>query len=467
MLLHELLQHAARRAPDAPALVADGRTRSFAELLDGAMRLSGFLQEHTAPGDRVAVVADNAGAWIDCYYGVPHAGAILTPINQRLALGEQAALIAAAEPAVLLGERSRLEALAPVVTAPLVHAFEDGWDDHVPARVPRHHDIAWLLFTSGTTGQPKGALLTHASLTAAAIGTALARPTAPDDVFLTPFPLCHVAGYNVFVFHLHGRPAVVLPRFRPDDLVAHVRAHDVTVCSLAPTMLVTLLDHLDATGTTLPSLRTITYGASPISPALRRRAEDRLGVALREGYGMTELSGNAVFDGVPSPLVSVRLGADDEILVRGDQVTIGYWRDPDATASAFTDGWFHTGDVGRWGGGRLHVVDRLKDIVITGGENVASREVEDVLHDHPAVAAAAIVGVPDDRWGEAICAVVVPRPGTNPTADELVAHVRERLAGFKQPRHVVFLEALPVNAAGKVQKAELRRLAAQVVARAR
>src|SRR5439155_2580164 len=315
MLLHELLQHAARRAPDAPALVADGRTRSFAELLDGAMRLSGFVQEHTAPGDRVAVVADNAGAWIDCYYGVPHAGAILTPINQRLALGEQAALIAAAEPAVLLGERSRLEALAPVVTAPLRHAFEDGWDDHVPARVPRHHDIAWLLFTSGTTGQPKGALLTHASLTAAAIGTALARPTAPDDVFLTPFPLCHVAGYNVFVFHLHGRPAVVLPRFRPDDLVAHVRAHDVTVCSLAPTMLVTLLDHLDATGTTLPSLRTITYGASPISPALRRRAEDRLGVALREGYGMTELSGNAVFDGVPSPLVSVRLGADDEILV--------------------------------------------------------------------------------------------------------------------------------------------------------
>jgi len=147
-------------------------------------------------------------------------------------------------------------------------------------------------------------------------------------------------------------------------------------------------------------------------------------------------------------------------------VTAGYWRDPDATASAFIDGWFRTGDVGRWDGGRLHIVDRLKDIVITGGENVASREVEDVLHDHPAVAAAAIVGVPDDRWGEAICAVVVPRPGTSPSAGELVAHVRDRLAGFKQPRHVVFVEALPVNAAGKVEKAELRRLAAQVVARA-
>lgn len=427
MFLHDLLE----RDADGPALIADGVTRTFGELRDRAARTGSVVEGH----ERVAVMADNCGAWIDCYYGLPRAGKLLVAVNQRLSPDEQRALIADAGATVVITDR-------PVdLGVPAVPLAE--WEErlaaapHTPAAPT---DAAWLLFTSGTTARPKPVTLTHRSLLAAATNTALARPVAPDDVFLTPFPLCHVAGYNVFVFHLHGRPAVVLPRFRADELAAAVHEHHVTVCSLAPTMVVDLL----ALDVALPALRTITYGASPMPPDVARRAIARLGVTLREGYGMTELSGNAVFDGVPGPLAEVRLAADGEILVRGDQVA----GDVDA------DGWLHTGDLGRWDDGRLHVVDRKKDIVITGGENVSSREVEDVLHDHPAVAAVAVIGVPDPRWGEAVCAVVVRRAPVE--ADELVAHVKARLAGFKQPRHVVFVDELPTTPTGKVRKQDLR-----------
>jgi acyl-CoA synthetase (AMP-forming)/AMP-acid ligase II len=470
LLLHDLLGLAAARTPDAPALHADGLTRTFAELDDRAGRLAGVLVANADRGDRVAVVADNCGAWLEAYYGVPRAGMLLTPLNQRLTATEQADLLAAAGPTVLLGQRDRLAALQPLAdrfpTVRTVAAFDGGgWDTLLDAAAPPEpilaqdpDEPAWLLFTSGTTGRPKGAVLTHRSLLAATLNTALARPVAHDDVFLTPFPLCHVAGYNVLVFHLHGRPVVVLPRFRPDELAAAVAEHGVTVASLAPTMLDSLLDLDDSID--LTSLRLITHGAAPMSDALRRRAADRLGATLSEGYGMTELSGNAVFDGRPGPLAAVRLDPDTgEILVRGDQVTAGYWSDPVVTAESFAGDWFRTGDVGEWRDGLLHVVDRRKDIIITGGENVASREVEDALHDHPAVADVAVVGVPDEHWGEAICAVVVHRHEV--TADELVEHVRTRLAGFKKPRHVVFVEALPRNASGKVRKDELRRIAAR------
>lgn len=487
MLLPEVLSFAATRAPGALALVLGQRRFTFADLDDRAARLAGVLLANAAPGDRVAVVADNCPAWLDCYYGVPRAGMVLTPLNQRLGPGEQADLLAVAEPTVLIGEAARLEALQPLAdrfpSVRTVAAVEaDRWDAllaaHPPA--PLHPDIrpddpAWLLFTSGTTGSPKGAVLTHRSLTAAVVGAGFGRPVADDDVFATAFPLCHVAGFNVMAYHLHTRPAVVLPRFRADGYAAAVREHAVTVASLAPTMLSSLLDHLDDAGGELPTLRTVGLGAAPIAPALVRRAATRLHVGFSESYGMTELSGSAAYDGRPTPLVSMRIVDDDladvaagevgEIVVRGDQVTAGYWQDPVATAEAFRGGWFHTGDLGRWDeAGRLRVVDRSKDVIITGGENVMSREVEDVLHDHPDVAAVAVVGVPDERWGEAVCAVVVPHPGTEPTADDLRDHLRGHLAGFKLPKHVVFVEALPVNAAGKVRKAELRRLAAEHLA---
>jgi acyl-CoA synthetase (AMP-forming)/AMP-acid ligase II len=274
---------------------------------------------------------------------------------------------------------------------------------------------------------------------------------------------------------------MLLPGFEPAGVLDAVRSHRVTCVSLAPTMLAMLLDHpgLDPGG--FATVRQVAYGASSMPPDLLRRGTEILDVGFAQGYGMTELSGNAVFldeedhrqaladrphllaaAGRPAPGVEIRLSDDGEILVRGDQVMAGYWDDADATAAAIVDGWLRTGDLGRLDpDGILYVVDRSKDIVITGGENVSSREVEDVLADHPAVGQVAVIGIPDERWGEAVCAVVVPRQGADVVLADLVAHTRGRLGGFKQPRRLVLVDQLPVNAGGKVLKRELR---ARVVA---
>ncbi len=354
---------------------------------------------------------------------------------------------------------------------------------------PGPDDVAWLIPTSGTTGTPKVVALTHANLLAAVDGTVASRPLRGDEVYLFPFPLCHVAGYNVLLFHRHGRPVVLAERFDPAAFLALARRHGVTTASLAPTMIALLLDHLaspEHQGEGVGTLRAITYGSAPIGPDLLRRATDRLGVDLLQGYGMTEMAGNGVFlsaeehrrglagderllraAGRPAPGLDVRILDDGEVAVRGPQVTAGYWRDPEATAAAFTaDGWFRTGDVGRLDGdGLLSIVDRKKDVVVTGGENVASREVEDALAAHPGVAAVAVVGVPDETWGEAVTAVVVARPGSGLTAADVVAFGREAIGGFKKPRHAVVVDDLPRNATGKVVKAEVRAIAARALDR--
>jgi len=349
-----------------------------------------------------------------------------------------------------------------------------------------------MLFTSGTTGPSKGAMLTHRSLIAAVLNTTMARTVADDEVYLFPFPLFHVAAYNVVHHHLRRRPVVLLPRFEPLAVMEAVDEHRVTSVSLAPTMLAMLLDHPERHHHGLSSLRTVSYGAAAMPLDTLRRSLDELpNVGLAQGYGMTELSGNAVFlspadhvraatsdpellgaAGRPAPLVALRITDDDgaelpqgstgEILVRGDQVCAGYWDDPDATATAIADGWLRTGDVGRIDEhGLLHVVDRKKDIIITGGENVASREVEDTLGTHPDVAAVAVVGTPHDTWGEQVVAVVVPvRPDEPPTVEDLRGSCGD-LAGFKHPRRVVAVESLPTNASGKVDKVALRRIVAE------
>ncbi len=290
-----------------------------------------------------------------------------------------------------------------------------------------------------------------------------------------------MAAYNVLCLHREGRPVVLLPGFSPGPVLDAIGRHGVTCLSLAPTMLAMLLDHPGLDPAVFARVRQVAYGASSMAPDLLRRATEVLGVGFAQGYGMTELSGNAVFldeeghrralddrphllgaAGRPSPGVEVRLAGDGEILVRGEQVMAGYWDDPEATAATVVDGWLHTGDLGRMDDdGILYVIDRSKDIVITGGENVSSREVEDVLADHPAVGQVAVIGVPDPRWGEAVCAVVVARNGAEVTLADLVEHTRGRLGGFKQPRRLVLVDQLPVNAGGKVLKRELR---ARVVA---
>ena len=460
MRLHDLVT----RAPAAdPALFADGRTWSFGDLHDRIARTAALVADRTTPGDRVALIGRNRADYLAALYGIPAAGRVAVPLNQRLApteLATQAERVAAA----LVVED--WDAWAAEVSAQPAGPLEAG-----VGGPPEDGDPAWILFTSGTTGAPKGATLTHASLLAAVRGANTARPVAADDVYLYCFPLCHVAAYNVLCLHAEERPVVLMAGFDAATLPGLVRDHRVTTLSLAPTMVAMLLDHPGLDVEDLRTLRQVAYGASSMPPDLYQRATEALGVGFAQGYGMTELSGNAVFlddaghrqrptaAGRPGPEVEVRLADDGEILVRAPQVMTGYWEDPEATARTIVDGWLHTGDVGEIDDdGYLHVVDRAKDIVITGGENVSSREVEDVLSTHPGVRQVAVVGVPDEQWGEAVCAVVVPDGPV--TLEDLVAHTRGVLGGFKRPRRLVLVDALPTNAGGKVLKRELRELVA-------
>ncbi len=496
MLLHDLVDRSATETPHAAAVSVGSTTTTFGALAERVARVAAVVEALTDPGDRVAVVGDNSLAWVECYYAVPRAGRVLVFLNHRLAPPELRGIVARSGATLLIGAAGSPEQLLPGATSiPSIRTVLDL--DHYEALVERAapaaplatraDDPAWIIYTSGTTGSPKGATLTHASLLAAVDVTAACRRVAADEVYLFPFPLCHVAGYNVLNHHRHGRHVVLLPRFDPGDFVDAAIRHGATATSLAATMLDALLDHLDEHHRSVPSLRSVAYGAAPMPPALIARASSRLEVELAQGYGMTELSGNAVFldpeahrrglageqrllvaAGRPGPGVAlrivddedrdVRVGAVGEIVLRGAQVMAGYWDDEPATTDALRDGWLHTGDIGRLDeAGWLYIVDRKKDVIVTGGENVASREVEDVLHSHPAVREVAVIGVPDPRWGENVCALVVPQPGASDAAADVVALARSRLAGFKTPRHVVLVESLPKNASGKVLKADLRR----------
>ena len=538
MNLADLLANAAQAAPDAPALIFGDRTWTFAQLNAAVDRAAAALTGACDPGDRLAIVSDNNPQMLVLTYAAARAGVVTVFGNTRLRAAELADLLGEAEPRLLAGPaalRTQLEAIDATLGSvtdriSLDEPFGDfaDWEhwqaanaNGLGAPIGAHtavatgsDPVAWLMHTSGTTGKAKTVLLTHRSLVNGVLNTALGRPLAESDVYLFCFPLFHVAAYNVLHAHLRRVPVVLTPKFDAAEVARLVALHRVTTLSLAPTMVAMLLEYEEqhdrlprSDRPDLSSISTIAYGAASMPLGLLHRASLRWNCGFAQGYGMTELSGNAVFltpedhrvamssrpdllaaAGRPGPLAQVRIvdpeGVDlpadhrGEILVRGPQAAAGYLHQPEATAATFKDGWVRTGDVGRVDeDGYLYVVDRLKDIVITGGENVSSREVEDVLSTHPRVAQVAVIGLPDVMWGEAVTAVVVE---VEPTAQEaghaenvadadtdmsrstidlgdaLIAWSKERLSGFKAPKRVVVVDALPMNASGKVNKTELR-----------
>jgi acyl-CoA synthetase (AMP-forming)/AMP-acid ligase II len=496
--LDGVVRRAAAATPNVHAVVASDATWTFGDLARRIDTFAAGVAAVTRPGATVAILAESSAAYVEVLYAVPAAGRRLLLLNFRHHPREWQATLDRAHAALVLGDGELLDRLAAhtaVTSRRHLVAFGTADHDamhHAAAAVLGRAEpeaVAWIVPTSGTTGTPKLACLTHRSLLAAAEGCAIARPVEQDDVYLLAFPLCHVAAYNVVVQHLHARPLVLLRRFDPDAARDAIADHRVTTASLAPTMIAALLDATHARGRgadQLASLRTINYGSSGIAEPLLRRAMEELECGFSQGYGMTELSGNCAYlspddhrrgvgddpdllrsAGRPTPLVGLRIvddagrdvtpGAVGEIAVRGEQVMAGYLDDHAATSDAIVDGWLRTGDLGRLDDrGYLFVVDRKKDVIVTGGENVASREVEAVLHDHPAVHDVAVVGIPDDYFGEAVAAAVVIRPGGHATEDELVAHCRERLASYKRPRRVVFVADLPRNTVGKVDKGQVR-----------
>jgi acyl-CoA synthetase (AMP-forming)/AMP-acid ligase II len=526
VLLGDELDAAARHAPNTMALAFGERSWTFAEWNRASLALAARVSAEVAPGARVAVLAHNHPTVALALSAVPRARRVLSLPNQRLHPAEIADVLTDVDAALVIGPDNLVD---PVVdhlsergSTPLrwrLPQIDELLDDH-PAGLPgapagdeatrRPHDPAWIIHTSGTTGTPKGVVLTHASLLAGATTALFGRPVGATDTYLYPFPLCHVSAHNVLALHLARRPVVLAERFEAGLFWDLTRRFGATMASLAPTMLAMLLDD-PATDSVPPgTLRAVGYGASAITPELLTEASVRLGCEFSGGYGMTEASGNAVFldaashrsalgseprllaaAGFPGPLTRVRItpipdqgstadptgeapvdpgattevgtGQVGQIELAGPQVAFGYWNRPEASADTFgADGWLRTGDLGRLDAdGRLWVTDRLKDLVISGGENVSAREVELVLASHPAVKSVAVVGTPDARWGEVVTAVVVAHPGRRADADELRAHVRNSLAPFKVPKRIEVVEALPQNATGKIDKIALRSTLAQ------
>jgi len=508
MLLSDVITGAALKRPAHTALVCAGRSHDFADLADRAGRLAGGLARLTTPGERVAILADNCVEYLDCMYGASQAGTVLTLVNQRLAGPEIEYVLADAQPSVLVVGANHYERVADVRAAVpsirqlvIIGEVDDdlrrpGVLDYdsllagAPADPARAHvtddEVAWLIYTSGTTGRPKGAMLTHRGILSATLNAMIEWKPDPHDRHLFCFPLCHVAAFMPLMYHVRQATVVLMPGFEPGEYLRLIEDHAITHTGLAPTMLNLLLQHPAIDSARVDSVRLLVYGAAPMSPTLLESGIKRFGEVFMQTYGMTELSGNVLtlglehhhraINGEPDLLAavgrmeclaSVRLVDDDmndvpvgavgEIVVRGDQVMKGYWRAERATAEVLVDGWLRTGDLARMDQeGLFYIVDRKKDMIISGGENVYPREVEDVIARLPALSEVAVLGLPDERWGEAVTAVVVPRDGATVTEDEVRAVCRGSLAGYKVPKRVEFAGALPRNAAGKVLKRQLR-----------
>jgi long-chain acyl-CoA synthetase len=452
--LAHLLADGAVHHPERTALLFEGGRISYRELDRLATDAATALRaQGVETDDRVAIKLSNTPDYLAAYFGALRLGAIAVPLNVLLAQPEIDA---------------RLEASAPraYVDRPLPG---DG-EPHVEIVERDEDDPAALLFTSGTTGRPKGAILTHAGVRAAARFGADALGFTPDDVLLGVAPFPHVLGQQVFVCaFLVGGGVAVLQRFEPEAALETMTSTRTTVMFGVPTMCIALCEAARS-AETLPSLRIAHVGGSPVPVEVARRFEETFGAAIHEGYGLTEMSGLATTFAVgrrrkagsvgrPSSGTEMRIANPDErgvgeVQFRGPSAIRGYWNDPETTAAALDrDSWLSTGDLGYLDDdGDLFLVDRKKEMIIRGGYNVYPREVEEALYEHPAVLEAAVVGVPDESLGEEVAAIVVPRPGAELHPDELKAWTKERVAAYKYPRHVVLVAELPKSPTGKILK---------------
>jgi fatty-acyl-CoA synthase len=477
---------------------------TYAQLLERAERLAGALRAIGAePGDRVATVLPNTAPMLEAHFAVPGSGAILVPLNHRLAAAEIESLLAHSGARVVIADREFADRVEPALAAldprpEVIWCAAEGEDDYdralagadrVALAAPDETAVLSINYTSGTTGSPKGVMYTHRGAALHSLGVIAEAGLSPATSFLWTLPMFHCNGwaYTWAVTAMGGRH-VCLRRIDPPRAWELIERERVTHLCGAPTVLRMLVDAAPERPPAGP-VRFFTGGAPP-APALLRRCED-LAWEVTHLYGLTETYGPLVVcawhpewsaldadeqsrlkarQGVPTVVTEPVRVVDErmrdvpedgetlgEVVMRGNNVTIGYYRNEDATRAAFTDGWFHSGDVGvMHPDGYIELRDRKKDIIISGGENISSIEVEQALLAHADVSEAAVVGVPDEKWGETPKAFVTLRDGATTTPEEIVAFARGRLAGYKIPRSIEILDALPTTSTGKIQKFVLR-----------
>jgi acyl-CoA synthetase (AMP-forming)/AMP-acid ligase II len=505
----DITTRAAWRAPgrDAVIDVPNGRRLTFAQLEERANRLASGLRDGLGlqPGERVAILSTNAAEIAETFFACAKAGLVAMPLNWRLAAPEQARILDDGTPSALLHSREFGEQVEELQRRSDIAR----WIDFAPGEDSAYEELlergsaevpAWahdtgdddpffILFTGGTTGTSKGALHSHASCFFSMVNQATAEKVADDDVYMLLGQMFHIPVVLAMNYLMHARP-LVLMNFEPAQTLATIEAERVTAFLGITTMLNYMMAVPDFDRYDLTSLRLIAYGGGPMAESVVREIMERFPCDLMQGYGQTEgctmttlppwvhreirqgigvhraascglevhLTSVRVVDeaGVPVPRNGAAVG---EIVVRSPANMVGYWRRPDLTADVFRDGdgWMRTGDMASWDeDGFVYIVDRAKDMVISGGENIYPAQVEACIYRHPAVLECAVFGVPDETWGEALKAVVVLRPGTTATEEEIIELTRRELASYMKPKTVEFIEALPKGPTGKILKRDLR-----------
>ncbi|HVV65211.1 MAG TPA: long-chain-fatty-acid--CoA ligase [Rhizomicrobium sp.] len=495
----------ARDRPDSIALDFRDRLTTYAELdLRANQVAQGLLALGAAPGARIGYLGKNCDRYFEGLLGAFKARAVIVGVNWRLAPPEIAYVLNdagcealfvgrdfAEEAAKVLAECPRLKKVIAVDGGHDVWPSYESWRDRQSVTDPMlpapPNDDVIQLYTSGTTGHPKGAVITNANYLSIfrCLGAAPLGQYEPDEAVLVAMPIFHVAGVNIGLLALaQGARAVVLGETDPAEILRLIAAKSIAHAFLVPALILFMLQHPNARTTDFSSLKNISYGASPISDEVLLRARETFGCGFLQVYGLTETTGGGTLlmpedhapdrgklrsCGRPAPGHEIRVvggegrplppGEVGEIQIRAGNVMKGYWNNPDATAKAVcAERWFSTGDAGFFDAeGYLYIHDRVKDMIVSGGENVYPAEVENALMGHPAVADVAVIGVPDERWGEAVKAIVVKKPGLEPTPADIIAYARARIAGYKLPKSVDFIEALPRNPSGKVLRKDLRR----------
>lgn len=480
--LAELIRWRAQRHPDLDAIWYEGKTQTYSELDKSSSEIAGGLvnQLGLVPGDRVAIVDKNCPAYLELIFAIDKAGIVAAPINWRLTPGEIKSIIDDIKPALIVTSNEFKDRC--IVTGIKTLIFEDlprGGDD------PRRDvdgAVSTQFCTSGTTGLPKGAMLTGANILNTGLCLALEMPEMREGGrSLVCMPMFHIGGTGWAAWAMQeGMTLVFLREVIPEQLLKTIVEQKIEVALLVPSVMLFLTELPEARSADFSALKHIAYGTAPISPDLLRRCIDMFKCRFSQIYGLTETTGpftcltfeHHVGERLLScgrPMFGARAkvtGANDEelppgeigeICYQGESLMAGYWARPDATASAIRNGWFHSGDAGYMDKDSfIFIKDRIKDMIVSGSENVYPAEIEAVLASHPDIVEVAVISIPDKKWGETVKAVVVKRAGSTLTEAALIEWARDKMAGYKRPRSVDFLDKLPRNASGKLLKRTLR-----------